>query len=67
MGIMIDPDRLVHGSLSPSRWILSLWCRDTRAKVQVVVKEQLALSVTNTRSHLDVYSLVSDFLDAAVV
>ena len=68
MEMVIDLDRLVHGSLSSSRWILSLWCSDVGARVQVVVREQqLALSMTNTRSHMDVCSLVSDFLDAAVV
>ena len=29
-------------------------------RVQVVVREQFVLSMTNTRNHLDVYSLVSD-------
>ena len=36
-------------------------------KVQMIVREQLVLSLTIMRNHLDVYSLVSDFLDAAVV
>ena len=67
MGMVIDPDRSVHGSLPSGRWVSSLQCRDTGARVQVVVREQLALSVTNTRSHMDVCSLVSDFLDTAVV
>ena len=67
MEMVIDPDRSIHGSLPSDRWLSSLQCRDTRARVQVVVRELLALSVTNTRSHMDVYSLISDFFDAAVV
>ena len=67
MGMVIDPDRPVHGSLPSDKWVSSLQYRDIGARVQVVVREQLALSVTNTRSHMDVCSLVSDFLDAAVV
>ena len=67
MGMVIDPDRSVHRSLSLDRWISSLRCRDTEVKVQVIVREQLALSVTNMRSHIDVCSLVSDFLNAVVV
>ena len=65
--MVIDPDRSVHRSLSSDRWISNLQCRDTGARVQVVVREQLALNVTNMRSYMDVCSLVSDFLDAAVV
>ena len=34
--------------------------RDTGMRVQVVVREQLARSVTNTRNYLDIYSLISD-------
>ena len=67
MGMMIDSDRPVHGSLPLDRWILSLQCKDTGVRVQMVVREQLALSVTNTRSHMDVCSLISDFLDATIV
>ena len=67
MGMVIDLDRSVHGLLSSDRWISSLQCRDTGARVQMVVREQLALSVTNTRSYMDVCSLISDFLDVAVV
>ena len=67
MGMVIDPDRPMYGSLPSDRWILSPQCRDIGAKVQVVVREQLAQSMTNTRSHMDVYSLTSDFLDAIVV
>ena len=65
--MMIDIDRLVYGSLPSSRWISSLQCKDTGVRVQVVVREQQALSVTNTRSHMDVYAFVSDFLDATVI
>ena len=65
--MVIDPDRPVHGLLPSNRWVSSLQCKDTGVRVQVVVREQLALSVTNTRSHMDVCSLVSDFFDAAVV
>ena len=65
--MVIDPNRPMHGSLLSDRWVSSLPCSDTRANVQVVVKEQVALSMTNTRSHMDVCSLVSDFLDAAVI
>ena len=65
--MMIDPDRPMHGSLFSDRWISSLWCRDTRMRVQIVVREQLALSMINTRSHIDVYSLVRDFLNATIV
>ena len=65
--MVIDPDRSVHGSLPLDRWISSLWCSDTGARVQVIVREQLALSVTNTKSHMNIYSLISDFLDAAVI
>ena len=67
MRMVIDLDRPVHGSLPSNRLISSLQCKDTGARVQVVIREQLALSMTNTRSHMDVYSLVSDFLNAAVV
>ena len=67
MGMVIDLDRSVHGSLSSDRWVSSLQCRDTGARVQVVVREQLALSMTKMISHMDVCSLVSNFLDAAVV
>ena len=67
MEMVIDPDRSVHGSLSSNRWVSSLQCKDTGARVQVVVREQLALSVTNTKNYMDVYSLISDFLDAVVV
>ena len=49
------------------RWILSLQCGDTRVRVQMVVREQLALKMINMRNHLDVYSFISDFLDAIVV
>ena len=65
--MVIDLDRPVHRLLSSDKWVLSLQCRDTGARVQVVVREQLILNMTNTRSHMDVCSLVSDFLDAAVV
>ena len=65
--MVIDSDRPVHESLPSDRWILSLWCSDTGAEVQVVVREQLTLNVTNTKSHIDVCSLVSDFQDATVV
>ena len=65
--MVIDLNRSVHGSLLSSRWISSLQCKDTGAKVQVLVREQLALSVTNMRNHMDVCLLASDFLDAAVV
>ena len=67
MGMVIDPDRPVHRSLPSNRWVSSLQCKNTGARVQVVVREQLVLSVTNMKSHMDVCSLVSDFLDAAVV
>ena len=67
MEMIINPDRIVHGSLSLDRWIMSLWCSDTGARVEVIVREQLALSVINTRSHMDVCSFVSNFLNAAVV
>ena len=67
MGMVIDPDRPVHGSLPSDRWISSLQCNDTEARVQMVVREQLALSMTNTRSHIDVCSLISDFFYAIVV
>ena len=67
MEIVIDPDRPVHESLPLGRWVSNLQCRDTRARVQVVIREQLVLSVTNMRNHMNVCSLVSDFLDAAVV
>ena len=65
--MVIDLDRPMHGSLLSDRWISSLQYRDTGAKVQMVIREQLVLSVINTRNHMDVCSLVSDFLDAAVV
>ena len=65
--MVINLDRSVHGSLLSDRWISSLQYRDIGARVQVVVREQLALSATNTRSHMDVCSLVSDFLDTVVV
>ena len=67
MEMVIDPDRSMHELLSSSRWISSQQCRDTGARVQVVVGVQLVLSVTNTRSHMDVCSFVSDLLDAVVV
>ena len=67
MAMMIDPDRPVHRSLPSNKRVSSLQCSDTGARVQVVIREQLKLSVTNKRSHMDVCSLISDFLDAAVV
>ena len=54
MGMIIDPNRLVHGLLLSDRWVSSLQYKDTGAKVQVVVREQLALSMTNMRSHIDI-------------
>ena len=65
--MVIDLDRSMHGSLSSDRWVSSLQYRDIGARVQVVVREQLALSVTNTRSQMDVCSYVSDFLNAVFV
>ena len=65
--MVIDPDRPVHGLLPSNRWISSLQYRDTGVRVQVVVREQLTLSITNMKSYMDVCSLVSNFLDAAVV
>ena len=67
MRIVIDLDRSVHGSLLLNRWISSLQCRDIGVRVQMVVREQLTQSMTNTKSHMDIFSLVSNFLDAAVV
>ena len=46
---------------------MSLQYRDTGVRVRMVVIEQLTLNMTNTRNHLDVYSLVSSYLDAAAV
>ena len=49
------------------RRVLDLRCKDTRMRVQVIVREQLTLSMTNMRNYLDVYSLVSSYLDTVVV
>ena len=60
MKMVIDPDRPVNRSLLSDKWVSSLWCSDTGVRVQVVVREQLALSVTNTRSHMmSAHSLVT--------
>ena len=67
MGMVIDPDGSVYGSFSSDRWVSSLQCRDTRARVQVIIREQIVLSITNMRSYMDVCSLVNDFLDTALV
>ena len=67
MEMMIDLDRSVHGLLLSNRWISSLQCRDTGMKVRMIVREQLVLSLTIMRNHLDVYSLVSGYLAAVVM
>ena len=48
------------------RWVSDLWCRDTRMKVQVVVRTT-CIEHNQHENHMDVYSLVSDLLDVVVV
>ena len=65
---MINPFKIdIQITFCLDRRISSLQYGDIEMRVQVVVREQVTRSVTNLRNYLDVYSLINNFLDAAVV